>query len=340
MLIEDYIQKYRANTLTTGELEEMRRLLSSLPAEEVQKAMDKVARENGEAAASEVPWEIIERLKLRLDRHIRNEIGEAAPEEASEEEHTSDDHTRRWKIMSVAAMIIGLIAVGISVYFVNHAHSLLANTGFTEVTTGFGEKSCITLPDGTVVNLSGRTTLRYPSDIALGHRNVTFDGEAYFNVSKDPRHPFIINAEGITVKVTGTEFNLYSRSNTPTSEVILDKGTVTVAAANGESVNLSAGESVIFDKESGSFDVAIFKAKPSIRRRVFGVRYDSIPPAELIRSLEERYDVTLSKEISVAINSPFTGVLPDDDIDETLTILSKIYEFKIPYDKERIKEEK
>ena len=66
----------------------------------------------------------------------------------------------------------------------------------------------------------------------------------------------------------------------------------------------------------------------------FGIRYDSISPEELIKNLEEKYEVSISNEIATAINSPFTGVLPDDDINETLSILSKVYGFTIPYNRD------
>lgn len=349
MLIKRLIRKYRSNSLSPDDVAEMLQLLDQLPPKDVEAAMNEVAEEDGFPKDAEVTEEMIEHVKKMLDRKIMSDSdtltydaiqNNVVATSIDEQEENLPDRNHRWKVMSMAAMIIGIIAVGLSAFFVIHTNTLLENTGYTEVSTGFGEKTSITLPDGTVVNLSGRTTLRYPSNIALGNRNVTFDGEGYFNVSKDSRHPFVINAEGITVKVTGTEFNLYSRSNTNFSEVILDKGSVTVSAPDGNFVNLSAGESVIYDKESDSFDIAVFKQKPSIRRRIFGVRYDSIPPAELIRALEERYDVTINKEIAAAINSPFTGVLPDDDINETLVILSKVYGFKIPYNREKLKERK
>ncbi len=334
MLIEDLIRKYRSNTLTPDELGEMRRLLQRLSPAEIDKAMDAIVNGEGVSDGIEPTPEMIERVKRRLDHEIMMDLPEIAVT-LNPVEPIKSDPSRKWKIMSTAAMIIGLLAVGLSVFFVAHTHSLLSTIGYTEISTGFGEKSRIALPDGTIVSLAGRTTLRYPSDLALGHREIEFNGEAYFNVSKDSRHPFIVNGDGVTVKVTGTSFNFYSRSNSESAEVILDTGSVSVSTPEGQTVKLSSGESVIYDKKTGKFDIAVFRSNPMLRRRIFGVRYDSIAPSELIKKLEERYEVTISKEISTAINSPFTGVLPDDDINETLSILSKIYGFAIPYNREK-----
>lgn len=346
MLIEDLIKKYRSNRLSPEEVTEMLHLLNSLPADEVERAMNAVAEDDGFPKDAEVTEEMIERVKKMLDMQImadtanptfaaiQNEDAETSVDEP--EEHLLD-HTRKWKILSTAAMIIGLLAIGFSVFSTYKAHSILSDYSFAEISTGFGEKSTLTLPDGTTVRLAGRTTLRYPSDLALGNRNIEFDGEAYFDVAKDKNHPFKIKGNGITVEVKGTSFNLYSRNNSETSEVILDSGNVKIVADNGHNIDLSAGESAIFNKETGTFDIVTFQSNPMIRKRIFGIRYENISPEELIKALEDRFDIVLNEEIVKSINSPFTGVLPDDDINETIAILSRIYGFNVPYDKEKLK---
>lgn len=333
MLIEELIKKYRTNTLTPCELEEMRRLITSLPPAEVIRAMDAVAGEDDDPDDSLIPQEVVDRVRNNLSFEILTATDREEGDD-SIDHYKQDDPVKKWKIMSMAAMIIGLVAIALSVFFATHTSSLITSGGYTEISTGFGEKSRVILPDGSVVNLAGRTTLRYPSDLALGNRTVEFDGEAYFDISKDSRHPFIVNSDGISIKVTGTSFNIYSRGNSKSAEVILDKGSVTVSNEAGESVCIAAGESVVYDKSTSSFDIAVFRSNPMLRRRVFGIRYDSISPEELIKNLEEKYEVSISNEIATAINSPFTGVLPDDDINETLSILSKVYGFTIPYNRD------
>ena len=336
MLLEELIRKFRSNSLSLAELEEMRRQLSELPPSVVEDAMTAVYEADGVPDDEMEVAAMLERVRQRIDREIgyadRHETV-AAVSHGDEEGNLSS--VRGWKFFSMAAMLIAIMAVGLSFYFVSREDRLLASTGFTEVATGFGEKSSITLPDGTVVRMSGRTRLRYPSDIALGNRRGDFEGEAYFDVRKDSDHPFKVSTGTLTVEVTGTSFNLYSRLQSDTDELILDQGSVTLYAGDGgETVTLKAGESAVYNKVSGGFDVVDFKDNPSIRRRVFGVRYDNIEPAELVRILEKTYDVTISSDIAAAINSPFTGVLPDDDLNEVLAILSKIYGFKTPYSKE------
>jgi|GEM_PF-886187 putative anti-sigma factor len=337
MSFEELIRKYRTNSLNLDELEEMRRQLTVAPLSDIERAMAAVSKEDDDNRPVEVSQEMIDRVKNRLDREIEVCLNEGAASFTERSDDTGKSrHKFGWKVFSMVAMVLALVSVGVSFYFVSREKQLLASTGFTEVSTQFGEKSKIRLPDGTVVNMYGRTRLRYPSDISLGNRNVEFNGEAYFDVSKDADHPFTIRANDITVKVTGTSFNLYARHDSEADEIILDKGSVTLYDADSDaSVNLKGGESAVFDKESGTFDVVDFKDNPLLRRRIFGIRYDNIQPEALIRSMEKTYGVSLNNEITTAINSPFTGVLPDDDINEALVILSKIYGFKIPYNKDK-----
>lgn len=337
MSFEELIRKYRNNSLSLEELEEMRRQLSTVSLSDIERAMNAVTGEDGDSMMEKVSQEMVDRVKSRIDREIevfQNEGKEIGMDMADKRQHKKTENI--WKWMSVAAMIVALVSVGVSFYFVSREKETLVVAGYTVVTTQFGEKTKVILPDGTVVKLNGRTRLRYPSDVSLGNRKVEFNGEAYFDVSKDSDHPFTISANGMTVKVTGTSFNLYARNDSELDEIILDKGSVELYSENGEvSVCLTEGESAVYNKKSGEFDVVDFKDNPLLRRRIFGVRYENIQPDELIRSMEKTYGVYINSEISSAINSPFTGVLPDDDIDEALAILSKIYGFRVPYNRDQ-----
>lgn len=337
MSFEELIRKYRTNSLSLEELEEMRRQLASVPLPDIERAMSVVTEEDGDDVSEEVSQEMADRVKNRIDREIGICLNEGVPSgECHNDDIRGSVSMKGWKWLSVAAILLALVSVGVSFYFAGREKQMLVSAGFTEVMTQFGEKSEITLPDGTVVTLSGRTRLRYPSDISLGNRNVDFNGEAYFDVSKDADHPFTIKAHDITVKVTGTSFNLYARHDSESDEIILDKGSVVLYGdSEDKCVSLTGGESAVYNKKNGEFDVVDFKDNPLLRRRVFGIRYENIQPAELIRSMEKTYGVSIDTEISAAINSPFTGVLPDDDIDEALVILSKIYGFRIPYNRDK-----
>ena len=70
-----------------------------------------------------------------------------------------------------------------------------------------GERSGVTLPDGTQVKLNAESSLSYTHDFGRELRQVNLEGEAYFEVTKDEARCFNVIMEGATIEVMGTSFN-------------------------------------------------------------------------------------------------------------------------------------
>lgn len=109
------------------------------------------------------------------------------------------------------------------------------------VTTPRGEDRQLTLPDGSRVWLNAESEISFPSKFTSRVRKVKVKGEAYFEVSKDPRRPFIVSTDYFTTTVHGTSFNLRARS-TDDAGVALVEGSVSVSAGNGAARILRPGE--------------------------------------------------------------------------------------------------
>jgi transmembrane sensor len=86
----------------------------------------------------------------------------------------------------------------------------------------------ITLADGSRIWLNAGSSLRYPTAFTGATRNVTIEGEGYFQVAHNDKIPFIASANGTEVKVYGTEFNLRAYKDDRELKVTLLKGSVGV----------------------------------------------------------------------------------------------------------------
>ena len=87
-----------------------------------------------------------------------------------------------------------------------------------------GQRTQVTLADGTMVWVNGKSTLTFPSQFASRTRKVELDGEAYFEVQKDPEKQFIVStAHQSAIKVLGTKFNVkaYRDSEEITTSTLL-----------------------------------------------------------------------------------------------------------------------
>ncbi len=109
----------------------------------------------------------------------------------------------------IAAACVALAVVGAVSLFVGREAGVVQSRALkAEVyRTALGERSTMTLRDGTVVTLNTDTVLRTES--AAGKRLVYLDkGQAFFRVAKDPRRPFVVTAAGRTITALGTAFDV------------------------------------------------------------------------------------------------------------------------------------
>jgi len=97
-----------------------------------------------------------------------------------------------------------------------------------EINVPPGNRSSLTLPDGTLVWLNSNTTLTYPNIFDKETRSVELDGEAYFEVTKNDKKSFIVKTSKFNVEVLGTTFNVEAYSGKPDFEVGLFTGKVRI----------------------------------------------------------------------------------------------------------------
>lgn len=119
----------------------------------------------------------------------------------------------------------------------------------------YGKTFRIVLSDGTTVDLNAGTSLTFPVHFVENEplREVTVVGEAYFDVSRNESHPFIVHTDDMDVKVLGTEFNVSNYPENKTSNVVLIEGAVLLDHPKNFSsfapVTLTPGEMGTFDRE-------------------------------------------------------------------------------------------
>lgn len=105
------------------------------------------------------------------------------------------------------------------------------NLGAAEMTltTPRGGTYQITLSDGTKIWLNAASSLTYNAVLNNGgQRKVKLEGEAYFEVTKDKKHPFVVESKGQQVKVLGTHFNINSYPDEPLKKTTLLEGSVAI----------------------------------------------------------------------------------------------------------------
>jgi len=131
-------------------------------------------------------------------------------------------------ILSFLALIVLTTGV-VYLFSQKRGTKLPAEQGISSIVTKNGNRTKIVLPDGSQVWLNAGSNLDYNNSVFNKNlREVTLNGEAYFDVTRDPDKPFIIHTKKMDIKVLGTVFNVRSYSNEKIAEASLIKGSIEV----------------------------------------------------------------------------------------------------------------
>jgi ferric-dicitrate binding protein FerR (iron transport regulator) len=126
--------------------------------------------------------------------------------------------------LRVAAAAVVILLIGAAMFW--RQEKATAFAALTEKHNVKGTRSIIQLADGSKVWLNADSKMKYPELFRGGTRDVYLNGEAFFDVAKDPEHPFIIHLANGTVRVLGTSFNVRAYDNESTVETSVATGRV------------------------------------------------------------------------------------------------------------------
>ena len=208
-------------------------------------------------------------------------------------------------------------------------HSADDFTVQNQLITAEGSKGQFTLPDGSVVWLNSETRLTYPDQFAGDRRLVTLEGEAYFEVAKDAKKPFIVQAGEIDVEVLGTSFNVNSYSSGEFVRTALLNGSVKISGKTiEEPVYLKPNELFEYrkiDRVSSVEDAKAALYADWIKDRLV---FDKDYLSDILISMEGRYnmDIECPEKFAASIRLSFT--IRNESIEEVMEAMSLIAPIK------------
>lgn len=126
-----------------------------------------------------------------------------------------------------------------------------------QITVNPGSRTKVQLPDGSQVWVNSDSKLTYQGNFKGNLREVELDGEAYFDVVRDPAHPFIVHTSGIDIKVLGTAFDVKAYTAEPTIEATLIHGSIEVinkAQPGAPKIMLKPHEKLVYNKYQLNID--------------------------------------------------------------------------------------
>jgi transmembrane sensor len=287
-----------------------------------------------------------ESLKRRLSQGITVDLD-------SYSSHIQNKYRIRKLIIRIAASFVLPVVLGMLTYFLLHIKERDGLQVINEISVPLGSKTVVLLGDGTKIWLNSGSSLKYPQKFQGNSREVVLSGEAFFDVKKDARKPFIVKTSALNIKVLGTTFNVKSYPEEGTIETTLVNGAVTITKSNTDlkckdAIFLKPNQRATYIKEEGKLILAdiekkVVKAEPIIEvgqkrkeKMILSNNIDIVPFTawkddklvfkneefeSLCTKLERWYNVKINIDDPELKKYHYTGILQKETINDVIEII-------------------
>ena len=211
-----------------------------------------------------------------------------------------------------------------------------------EVANGSRTTRLVNLPDGSSVLLRPHSQLAFPARFSGATRVVYLQGEAFFEVAKNPERPFFVNTAHLVTKVLGTSFEVQAQADAPGVVVTVRTGRVSVypresQEAQVQTYNRKLEGFVLVPNQQATYrltDKKLFRSlvpqpilQPGTHQNV-AFEYVETPIRQVFAQLEKAYNVDIVYDEATLGNCPITASLNDEPLFEKLNLVCKAVRLK------------
>lgn len=248
--------------------------------------------------------------KIHYDRNTR----------LAEQNRSVFDSVLKWSLRIAGVAVLPLILYfGIS----NLRENSLKKETWVELKAPAWTRAQFSLPDGTTGWLNSNSSIKYNGKFVTD-RQISLNGEAYFDVFKDKSRPFIVSANEIKVKVLGTRFNIASYENEKNIEVVLEEGKLILSNKGmDKSYTMNPNDLIIFDKNLGNFSTEEVEPKKYLSWTEGKLVFRNDPLDVIARRLERWYNIEVEINDSVSNDLRLRATFVDEDLIEVLNLLKR-----------------
>jgi len=314
MNIELLLRKFQANTATAQEIELLKEYFDVNNFDDLHKVLAREWTQNSQS--QDLPQELKQSMWQEIDSQTDSPLV------------TLD----RKRIMVVAASVVVLIAVGLTLFLNGEPNAKEISDSITTTTNQGTVPIHITLDDGSSVTLKKGSTIDVEMQPEDSIRKVILVGEAFFNVVENKQKPFKVFAQDLEITVLGTQFNVAAYNGEQTAQVDLVEGSVEVTELIDDeqtTIVLSDGETVAYRKETYEFEKPEQLKEEDLAWRQGVVSFKNANLAEVVKELEYWFDIRINQKTDFSSESQLVHSidLKTADLDKELQNISKVTDY-------------
>lgn len=225
---------------------------------------------------------------------------------------------RAWAVAAVMLVLLVSSATGWLLYGFRNNQPVAMNQSPLTITTGLGEHSKVSLPDGTELTLNAQTSVQY--SMQDGQRIAIVDGEAYFDVARDEKHPFVVQAGEMQVTCLGTAFDVRNYVDEPHASVVLTNGKVRINA-NDADLTMEPGSRVVMSRSTMALSKQAVQASDYTAWLNGEIKYNNQTLEEIATELSRNYNINLVITSEELKHERFTGYLGRSSLRNILDVM-------------------
>ncbi len=243
-----------------------------------------------------------------------------------------------YAMLQKAAILILVFGLGgLTHYFLNsnllNTEAVYDNDFFVEVP--FGQTSNIKLPDGSSVVLNSGSSIAYNNEFSKGKREVRITGEAFFDVAKDKKHPFLVKSSILDIQVYGTSFNVQVYPDENSFSTTLVEGSISVLDKKGTELSLlKPGENASMDEKHSSLKISKVDTEMFTSWKEGVVTFRNEKLGDIAKKMERWYNVEIEIQNTALENEAYFFTIlrnkPIDQVLEALEVTSELHYEIIP----------
>jgi len=219
----------------------------------------------------------------------------------------------------IAAVLLIPILIGSMFLLVMN---LNMNRTYAKIQAPQGSRVQFSLPDGSIGHLNGGSEIRYASGF-VNNREVQLTGEAYFEVTKDKKHPFTVQTRFADIQVFGTKFDVCAYENEQQVFTTLEEGSVSVFNKKNKTyAMLVPGEQNVINTDNGKMKSTPVKTDLYTSWKNEILRFDNSPFNEVVKKMERWYGVKIILDKKLKYSENYTFTVKTESLRELLNLLS------------------
>ena len=233
-------------------------------------------------------------------------------------------HLKVWMYSAAAIFLIGLFLM---------RNSIIDTLRYEKTIVTTFDNQDIKLSDGTAITLCKNSKFRYAKHLKTSsQRLVNLEGQAFFDVAKDPKHPFIIYTSDVKIKVLGTSFNVKTQPSGSVEITVVTGKVALITPIKGtyDTLLILPGHIATYKKDSKEAALAMNNDVNFLSWKTNKYVYNDTPIKNVVNDLSYQYNIDIELKNPKLGNCKFTGTFENNTINQILKVLS--YTMNLDYD--------